>query len=420
MTAPWGARTECPRCGAPVEVGVGDPVLACPFCRTPLYLCADGPLCYRLAPGAPGGGAPPLYLPFWRFRGLRYRVLRDPPRVEGALLDATVPAVPGVPREASLGIRPQVAPLRLEPRGAGAFPRVATAGEAVEGAEAAVEALHGERPLLTRLVGETAALVLAPFALESEGDRWWLREAQADGARYPLSPADARAVREQAEAPSAGDEVFPLALRCPECGHDLPGFPGSVGFLCGHCARAWEVRGRRFSPLSYAAGVPSGPGARCFPFWEIAFEAEGLGARSRADLRRWAVPWARPPAAWERQPCTLLVPGFKAHPRSLLRLARIHSLAEAEPPAGPAPRGRPLASEPVRLPLAEAAQALKLVLADLGRCRRGVLEALPGLSLRVTAARLLFLPFRRRHGEWVEERTGSSLPAATAERGAAL
>ena len=420
MTPEWGARTDCPRCGASVDLGVGDPVLSCPFCRTHLYLCARGPLCYRLPTGAAAPGAAVLQLPFWRFRGLRYRVLDDPPRVEGGLLDATVPAAPGVPPQVSLGIRPQVAPLRLERSGAGAFPGLRIASEAVEDAEAAVESLHGGRPVLTRLVGESVALVLAPFLLEEEGGGWCLREAQPDGARHSLSEEEARSVRAAADGAPRGDEVSFVALRCPECGHDLPCSPGAVGFLCGRCARAWGIRRGRLSPLRYAVREPSGPEARCFPFWEIAFEAEGLPAGNRAELRRWAVSYQPAPPGWEGQPCTLVVPGFKVHPRSFLRLARIHSLATADAPSGPGVRGKAPAAEPVRLPLGEAAQTLKLVLADLAGARKGVLGTLPGLDLRVVRARLLFLPFRLRLGEWVEEGTGSSIPAAAVEHGAAL
>lgn len=423
MSEFWRAQLACPQCGGRVELDVGDPVLACAFCRTGLYLVSPGPLCYRLPPAKERLGAAPLvYLPFWRFRGLRYRVTADPPQVDGGLLDATVPALAALPSGANLGVRPQVSPLAMDLGGAPAVAPDRSAAAAVEAAEGAVESLHAGRALFTRLIGETVALVLAPHTIEERAAGWMLQEALRDGAVYPLTEAQAQALRSEpaTQAGRTTGRIAFLPLRCPECGHGLPASPGAAALLCGHCTRAWWVRGGALVPMPYAARRAQQRGARYFPFWELAFRATGLPAQSRAELRRWVVSYQPAPEGWDRQSCLLLVPGFKLQPRTFLRLARVLSLASLDVPPSPHLFGEPFEAEPVRLPLAEAAQALKVVLAQLVAGRPRELARVADVELRVKRARLLYLPFHRRRDEWVEEATGTALQTAAVEHGARL
>lgn len=418
----WAARLSCPQCGGGVELDAGDPIFSCPFCRTDLYLVSTGPLRYRLPP-APGetGASPLVYLPFWRFRGLRYRVLGEPPQVEGRLLDATVPAMAAVPAAANLGARPQVAPLAVDLGASGSPLPDRPVAAALGQAESAVESLHRDRALFTRLIGESVYLLLAPFTLERCSGGWVLREALRDGASYPLSEAQARAVQTAGvETGSRPERVSFLPLRCPECGHGLPGAPGAASLLCGRCTRAWWVRGGRFAPMPYTARRAGSRGVRYFPFWELTFRAEGLAARSRAELRRWVVPYQPAPDGWDRQPCLVLVPGFKLQPRTFLRMARIFSLTPLAVPSEECLFGEPFEAEPVRLPLAEASQVLKVLLAELS-CRypREYARA-AGFKPRVKRARLVYLPFHRRGAEWVEEHSGMALQAAAVDQGSRL
>ncbi|MBI5014042.1 MAG: hypothetical protein HZB55_00930 [Deltaproteobacteria bacterium] len=400
-----------------MSLEVGDPVLPCPFCRTSLYLSPGRPLRYRLAAALGVATEPTFHLPFWRIRGVRYRAAAEPAGVEGNLLDATVPAWQGAPAGANLGVRPQAAHLTLV-SGRGATPDV-SADEAQAVAEARYDRLEPARALFTRLIGETRSLIEAPFLLEEGPTGGRLREALPDATSYPLDPPAVQAVRALGERAPAEEPAPFLPLLCPECGHGLPAASGAAAFLCGQCTRCWRVTAQGLAPLT-VFGAPGGSrDARLFPFWHLAFAAEGLPFTSRAELRRWAIPYQPAPTGWEGEPPSLLVPAFKAQPRTFLRTAKAMSIAPLAAPGALSP-GRVLDAEPVRLPITEAAQALKPVLAHLVETFRRSYPAVAPAKLRITGADLWFLPFEPRGAEWIHASTGFALQATSVRHGARL
>ncbi len=416
MTWP-AACTPCPRCGAPVGMDAGDPVLLCGYCRTRLYLWSPEPLAYHF----PLHADPPralVWVPYWRFRGLRYRVGGQEGSPEGGLLDASVPAREGLLEDTSLGIRPQVAPLALGSPGPGRRARPdRPPAEAMARAEVRVDAALGGGPSLTRVIGETVALLLAPHCLEREAAGWALRSLLPDGGRHRLEPGQARGLRRALEEPWKPRPPRAVPLRCPECAAGLPAVAQACAFWCPRCGRGWWPRGGRLAPLDFRVVPAHDRAGRHLPFWELVFRADGLPFRTRADLVRWAVPYWRPDPAWEDEAPRVRVPAFKTNPGLFLRVARNLSLAGGGGRArarlpGPCPE-----VEPVRLPLSEAAQALKPVLAEMVRTRPRDVEAVVRCRVRVRAARLVLLAFRARGGEWVEETAGAAVPAAALERG---
>ncbi|MFU8855809.1 MAG: hypothetical protein ACNA8S_02265 [Deferrisomatales bacterium] len=96
------------------------------------------------------------------------------------------------------------------------------------------------------------------------------------------------------------------------------------------------------------------------------------------------------------------------------------SLSPLEIPSEPGLFGEPFEAEPVRVPVAEAAQALDMLLAELSGGRPPGRSPAPAPPARVRRARLVYLPFHRRRTEWVEELTGTALPAAAVEHGSRL
>jgi hypothetical protein len=404
-----------------VELEVGDRVLACDYCRTRLYVVSGGPLRYTL-PSAPEWADNPLlvHLPFWRLRGLRYRVLEDPPRVVGGVLDATVPAHPRVPPKASLGIRPQVVPLVFQRGELTGLPVTRTPAAAAADAERRAEIFQDCPPAFTRLIGETESVVYAPFLVEQSKGRVVLREALRDGKTFVALDDPEERFDPGLTGPVPPDPLTFVPLRCPECTEPLPALGGAVAFLCNHCERAWGLQGGTLQALGRTVLPALERDARHFPFWVVTVAVDGVPVESRGDLRRYVIPYQSVPEAWEHQPCQLIVPGFKMESRRFLQVARALSLADlrtqerAVRPAGVAE------SEPVRVSAQEAAQVLEPLLAHMVAGQRKKFELAVRCRVQVRRAQLLFLPYARKGREWVDRRTGTALQHTTVLRGTGL
>jgi uncharacterized protein YbaR (Trm112 family) len=408
-----------------VQLDVGSPLLLCPFCRTSLYLCPRGPLAYFMeAERQPKEGEEVLlHLPFWRFRGIRFRVRGN--RVEGALLDATSPAVRALPPGATLGIRPQVAPLTLLSHGRKVLPPTISDEQALQQAMTRVKMAEAERPDLERFIGETQCLIHAPFFLHRDrgGEHGVLRGAWKGAAlKHRLSPEAFGRLEQEGRRAGAEVSMRFLSLVCPECAGDLPAVDSPVALVCSGCLRGWRIAGQEYQPLDYRVlrTADPGPRGRFLPFWLMDLELQGLPLASRAEMRRTLIPYQDPPESWEDEPVRLFVPAFKLNPQALIRLAGNISLAPFDRPEENAAFRQGEQAEAVRLPLTEAAQALKLVLCSLFSRNRHLAPLVPGSALRISTARLVFLPFRNRGRDFIEPLSSQSVPAAALRLGHAL
>jgi uncharacterized protein YbaR (Trm112 family) len=408
-----------------VVLDVGSPLLDCPFCRTTLYLCPRGPLAYYMEPERrPKDGEETLvHLPFWRFRGIRYRLKNS--KVHGTLVDATTPASAALPAGATLGIRPQVVPLTLLGDGRKALPASVGQEEALQAAFTRVKMAEAERPELERFIGETECLIHAPFFLapNRSGEGGSLSGAWAGSTlRHTLEPEAYARLEEESRRPRATVSMRFLTLVCPECAGRLPAVTDAVAVVCNGCQRAWRIAGQSYQPLRYSVWrtADPGPDGRFLPFWLMELQLGGLSLANRAEMRRALIPYQQPPASWEQMAPQLAVPAFKLNPAVLVRLAGNISLAPYDRPEAAREFRRGEQAESVRLPLAEAAQALKVVLADLCTRNRNLAPLVPGAHLKITRAGLVFLPFRRQGRDFVEPFSNQAVAAAALELGLGL
>jgi hypothetical protein len=419
----WKAKSYCPQCGGPVDLEAGDPLLSCSFCKTSLYMVPKGPLRYTL-PVKDGLTTQRegrlLYLPYWRFRGLRYKIL-DQRQVNGSLLDTTVTAFSDIDTGSSLGVRPQVATLNLAVNGNHLIPPQKNAKEALHIAEERLLQFEEDTVLFERFIGETQCLIYAPFILTEfpRRGRYVLRGVWGICPEQEIDKSKITALLKSLDGPSQQNSLHFLPLICPECGYNLPAASGAVAILCQNCSRAWWVKRSRFSPLAYRALKisASSKDLSFLPFWHLTMGLSGLPIKSRSDLRLSVISYQNPPEAWSREAVQILIPAFKLSPKLFLRVAGNMSLAPidlSQEDQGLKPGQR---TEPVRLPLEEAAQAVKVILSDFLKRHRKLYSLIPKTRLRLRHTGLVYLPFKLQGHEFVGLYSGQAIPANAIELG---
>jgi len=416
----WSATGTCPNCGGEVDTEVGDQLLECGFCKSSIYVLPEGPLSYRMPADKEYLSERIFHLPYWRLRGVRFKVNRENFKVEGGLVDLTAPACEHINSAANLGVRPQACTLHLTswppdtPAATLAHSRIAD--------ESGVDRLYNEEGdiLISRLIGEERVIIHAPFFLKEEGSKHLLMEAFPGGRAHSLSVEEVERLKGAiAEAPKSKELSF-LALDCPNCGHALPPEHNAKVLLCEHCHRAFWPRGNAFARMPYAILGEIAESSRLFPFWHIDVEDEKLGIRSRADLLRWCAPYKVPRPEWEKEAAGFLIPAFKVNARIFLRLAKTATIFFAEEEHRVTPgRGR-LLSEPVRLPLKEAMEAIQVALCEMTTDKERRVPKIAGAELRGVRARLIFIPFEPRAREYLHKESGQSIDRRALEVGATL
>ncbi len=422
----WKAKGYCPQCGGPVDLEAGDPLLSCSFCKTRLYMVPRGPLRYTL-PVKDGlttrREGRLLYLPYWRFKGLRYKVF-DQRQVNGSLLDTTVTALSDIDTGSSLGIRPQVATLNLVVNGNHLIPPQKNAKEALCIAEKRLLQFEEDTVLFERFVGETQCLIYAPFILMEfpRRGRYVLKGVWGICTEQEIDKSKITALLKSLDGSSQQNSLHFLPLICPECGYNLPAASGAVALLCRNCSRAWWVKRSRFSPLAYRALKisASSKDLSFLPFWHLTLGLSGLPIKSRSDLRLSVISYQNPPEAWSREAVQILIPAFKLSPRLFLRVAGNMSLAPIDLSQGDQGLKPGQRTEPVRLPLEEAAQAVKVILSYLLKRHRKLYSLIPKTRLRLRHTRLVYLPFKLQGREFVDLCSGQAIPANAIELGKSI
>ena len=418
------ASAFCPQCGAGVSLDIGDPLLRCDFCRTSLYMVPeDGIFRYLLNINAISEDTSELlWLPYWRFRGLRYSV--GPGENIGThLIDTTVGALRLIPETSSLGITPQAAGTRLAAGPVNMPSPDVTVRSALMGADVRLRSLDDIPASFYRFVGEGRSLIYAPFRIiEKPGSAdsatlravWGNREifeVKADALKGAVKNSERRK-----------DSIKFLPLICPECAGPLPEEKNALTLHCPRCFSLWGVHGGTFARLEHTClSLPAQAGASLkisfLPFWNLSLELKNFPLECRADVRRMLVSWKPVLPEWEQEPVPLLVPAFKLNPGLFLRIAASLSLADLELDACKPVLPQGHTCHPVRLPVEEAAQAAKVILAHMIKRHKKLLPLIPETRLKIKRIRLLFLPFEMAGRDLIQCHTGISLTKRAMELG---
>ncbi len=387
---------QCPQCGAPAELTETTRLFQCGFCRVKSFLLEKGFFRYVLPDAAPPE-TPLIYVPYWRFKGMAFHCVEND--IGHRVVDVSLLAVsePGLPE--SLGLRSQALKLRfLTPETGGRFLRpTRPMKEAMDQFEQRY-APASRHPVHQSFIGECLSLIYAPVYVDGcVMDAVLNQPVCPGGADAEGIPPD---IAERAGDPPGRNLRFVPAL-CPGCGWDLSGEEDTLALACFNCDSVWHAGSRRLDRLPFGHIPDSQPNRDYLPFWRIRADVSGLILDSRADLVRVAnLPVVARPE-WEEAPFHFWVPAFKVSPQAFLRIAQGLTVAQpAEKPAPSLPKGT---LHPVTLPVTEAVESLKMLLAAFIRPKKKLSTRLAHMDIRPKSALLVYAPFERGHHELLSE-----------------
>lgn len=410
---------ECPQCGAPVVFDETDTLLSCSFCKTRLFMQAPDYFRYCISPRDPFL-EDVYYVPYWRFKGMRF--LCKTSGVENGLVDKTFLAIenPGLP--SSLGIRPQSLKLKLAKPGKGAhylkpgvaFDRsLAAAGNRVE-----YEIVRTPDTRIVRLRDDDYDIV-PDVRLEIKEERIYHEAFIADTLSLIYAPFYARDEKVHdgvtddilGTAPAAilgADTVKDdwqinfLPTMCPNCGWDTISGRDSRSVFCRNCSRAWHVTDKGLFPALFArmvSKIPEGRPTRYLPFWRVSVSMTGTALDSYADFIKFTNIPRVPQPTWENKPFYFWFPAFKSTPPAFLRIARQLTLAGPEGTDDVFPDAAVI---PVNLPLQDAFDTAKTLIADLTLRKKTFFPAIENVTIGIREALLVLVPFIENNQELIQ------------------
>ncbi|MHC1726569.1 MAG: hypothetical protein AB9866_11250 [Syntrophobacteraceae bacterium] len=408
----WKIEHSCPQCGGPVVLEETDRIFSCSFCRVRLFISSGGHFRYYIKP--PDTISEPLiYVPYWRLKGIVFSLAGH--EITSRIIDSSLRGMKAGPLPYSLGVRPQVLKLRyIVPESSGTFIkpdlpfRALAEGDFIPKLPEICHEL-AKPDSYDLFIGEMVSLIGTPVFIR--GNTLFdailqrpvcpVREAFGeDPAAVAVLPGDEAAnVPPGCGIDSPGQVSFMPTL-CPQCGWDLEGERDTLVLFCRNCSSAWQAGCGTLENVDFqflASGVPP---AICLPFWRIRARVTGLTLESYADLVRLANLPKKTTEAQENSTLHFWIPAFKTQPNLFMRLARTLTILQKLPAAGPEAPKSPLF--PVTLPLSEALESIKVLVASIAVPKKMVLPRIPEMKLSSEGHTLVYLPFALSGDEFVQ------------------
>lgn len=407
----------CPSCGGPVEIQEADRLTSCAFCDVQNYMVNGGLLRYVLPDKVPEHIAREeiLYFPYLRFKGNMFTC--QGLELDTKVLDTTHRGLETVLLPLSLGLRPQAMKVALVNKShTGLFlRRKDTAVKILQRASLVEDTFSelNEQALNHRaFIGESVSCIYLPLYIENgmvyEGvlgrklgrAESWLTDKQST-------------VRYQKEW-----EPSFLATICPQCGASMQGERDSLIMNCYNCDSCWAEKNGKFVPVPYTLLPAEKQESIQLPFWRISVETTGITMRTFADFltatnQPVVVNWRH-----EEQDLEFWVPAMKMRPKIFLKLAKSATLSQLTFPDGEKKLQKPLF--PVTLPLKEAVQALKSIVAAATVNKKDIMPQLPTLSFEIKSTSLVLLPFEDTGHDLVQEHSSLAVAASVVQFGRKL
>lgn len=391
---------QCPQCGAPANLEETDRLVACPFCRVRSFLLTRDYFRYVL-PAKNPAGKELVYLPYWRFKGTMLFSL--PSGNDHKFLDVNQCAAdaPGAP--ATLGLRPQAMKLKfLSQSLSGRFVAPTHSfSETFKRFQTRFSRTLPKPILYSAHLGESMGLLYSPFYAK---DR--LYDAVLDAPLGSAVPSGCLADKGLQDEKPDWRLTFVAAL-CPDCGWDLEGQRTALVLHCRNCASSWYPSGETLTRVQSDCLKGGGTDLHYLPFWQITCDVSEIALKTFGDLARVANLPKIVDASLEAREFRFWTPAFKLRARAFMRLAENFTITQPQNlliPALPPER-----HHAVTLPVEEACESLKVVLAGFLKPRRRIAELLTRIVISPTHFRLAYLPFREDQHDFIQAQTGQAV-----------
>lgn len=397
---------NCPACGAPIQLGEGDRIVACAYCDSRNYMAHRGPRRFVL-PDTIGSQVPRtdvFYIPYLRFKGHIYSCLGE--ELEYKIVDTTQLGYTNRRLPASLGLRPQA--MKIEQIGGRRQERFVRLNQKVVDIfnkaarlTSAFSSSGGTRRREARLyhrsfIGETISFLYLPT--------YFKNTTLMDGILHrPI----ARDIERQVlldRTVSCKKEWLPtfISALCPHCGAAMKSSGDSLVQECHNCSTLWQEQDGRFEKIAYSL-VDGGKEMMYLPFWRVRPNVRGGALQSFGDLLDLTNQTVAPSGTAREEAVAFWIPAFKIRPKEFLHIAKWLTMGQGSIPA----QGKKLQRRifPATLPSREAVQALKAVLTEAVLNKREFIPTLPGIRLQAEKIDLVYLPFHALGHDLVQEHT---------------
>jgi hypothetical protein len=352
-----------------------------------------------------------IYAPYLHFKGTIFTCLNN--RIEHRLADISTRGTKLSFLPTSLGLRPQAMNIRFTtPDLDGSFLKTSMPTDVIIKRAGKNLRVRDEEFLHQAFIGDVLNIIYLPLSI-SDGN-------VLDGIlERPLTqiPEEQDIFAETELVEKRWQPIF-LPSLCPQCGWNLEGEPDSVILLCENCNSAWESAGNRFTEIQ-ANTLPGNNGELFIPFWVIRASAKGIKLDTLADFFRLTnQPFIIRPE-WEEMDMQFVIPAFKVRPDDFLRLGTQMTISRKNKikTTSNIPKGNP---HPVTLPKKEAAQAIKVILANSAVSRNKVFPFLPDIDFHINEYFLFYLPFTKTSHELKQEHLGVTINQRVLEYGRSL
>ena len=395
-------RHQCPQCGAPAVLEETDRLFTCGYCRVTSYLLQNGVFRYILPAAATAETEALFYAPYWRFKGVFYSWVPGD-EIQHRFMDISHLAIKSDHLPISLGFRSQALKLTFaagQSRGR-FFKHQVTKNQVMDIIRNRFNDTVNTPLIQQEFIGETLSMIYLP--IYSKGNR--LFDAVLNTPLSSPLPASFDIETFQPE-PRIPDIRFIAAL-CPACGWDLTGARDSIALHCNHCNRMWQAthKGLRQLPVSH---VPEETGSNTIylPFWKIKARTSGIDLKSYADLVSLANLPKVIQSSWHEKPFYFWCPAFKIRPGQFLLLSRAFTLSQPGALVSAIPEG---SLHPVTLPVSEAAESLKISLANFIKPSIITQSKAQSIAIHPETYRLTYIPFHQTHLEIIYPRLNLSI-----------